>query len=250
MDRFEAVLKPKMVSDKIEFIQAAAKRFSEFGTPNFFDLVHDHQEQVFATLKTHYRNVIPAFGMMALSAVRTKQMKSADENDLFLDLTRQWLSTEGLKRSKLIADTTEADVLAAIEAGLTEGLGTAAIASNISDVTDLSSWRSELIARTETHAAANFGSVESVRQAQSKLGVTMLKAWSPTLDSRTRPEHANMEGSDPIPMDATFTVGGEELDRPGDPAGSPENVLNCRCLLVYSEAESASNDSGNSNSSD
>jgi hypothetical protein len=24
-------------------------------------------------------------------------------------------------------------------------------------------------------------------------------------------------------------VGGEELDYPGDPAGSPENIIQCRC---------------------
>src|SRR5947209_1758406 len=89
---------------------------------------------------------------------------------------------------------------------------TFAAASRIQSVTDLSTGRAELIARTETHAAATYASVESVRSAQDRLGVTMLKSWLPTLDSRTRPAHADMAGSDPIPMDATFLVDGEELD--------------------------------------
>ncbi len=67
--------------------------------------------------------------------------------------------------------------------------------------------------------------------------MTMLKAWSPTLDDRTRPEHAAMDGSEPIGMDELFDVGGEMLDRPGDPAGSPENTISCRCVCTYSEAE-------------
>jgi hypothetical protein len=30
-------------------------------------------------------------------------------------------------------------------------------------------------------------------------------------------------------MDQPFIVGGEALQFPGDPAGSPEMVINCRC---------------------
>ena len=95
----------------------------------------------------------------------------------------------------------------------------------------------QMIARTETHAAANYASTESVRAAGEKLGVKMLKEWLPTIDGRTRPAHAEMAGSDPIPMDDKFLVNGEEMDRPGDPGASPDNVINCRCVLGYSEAE-------------
>lgn len=247
MDRFEAALRPKIVADKNEFIRAAAKRYAEHGTPNFFDLVHKHQEQLFGTLKAHYIRIIPVFGALALSTIHSKRMKASAEDDLFIDLANDWIHTEGLKRSKLIADTSEADVLGAISDGMEEGLGTAAIASEISDLTDLSDWRSELIARTETHAAANYASVESIRKAQDKLGVTMLKAWSPTIDDRTREDHAAMEGSEPIAMDEMFLVGGEEMDRPGDPGASPAQTCNCRCVLVYSEAPDTSGSSSSSN---
>jgi hypothetical protein len=236
MDRFETKLKPQIVADKKEFIDAAANRYEEHGTPNFFDLVDNHQHQLFETLKDHYRKVIPAFAALSISQVKSRQFKDDEEDSLFSDLADRWIHTEGLKRSKLIADTSEADVLAAIADSMEAGDGTAEIASAIRDVTDLSAFRSELIARTETHAAATYASVEGVRAAQDKLGVTMLKQWLPTIDSRTRPAHADMDGSDPIPMDEKFIVDGEELDRPGDPAGSAENVINCRCTLVYQEA--------------
>jgi hypothetical protein len=237
LDRFEAKLHPKIVIDKNEFIRAAAQRYADHGTVNFFDLVDKHQNQLFDTLSAHYRKVIPAFGALSLSEVKSRQFKDDDEDSLFIDLANQWVHTEGLKRSKLIADTSEADVLAAISDGLEDGDGTAAIARSIAGVTDLSSYRADLIARTETHAAASYAGIESVRHAEDKLGVTMLKSWLPTLDNRTRPAHADMEGTDPIPLDDTFLVDGEEMDRPGDPAGSPENTINCRCALAYQEAQ-------------
>ena len=237
MDRFEASLRKQMVADKAEFIGACAAAYREHGTPNFFHLVDEHQQTVFESLKSHYRRVIPAFGALSLSRVKSRQFKAAAEDGLFADLADRWIHTEGLKRSKLIADTTEADVLAAISTGFDEGEGTAAIADRIQDVTDLSGFRAELIARTETHAAANYASVESVRTAEDKLGVKMLKTWMPTIDGRTRPEHAAMSGSPAIPMDQMFLVGGEEMDRPGDPSGSAENVIGCRCTLGFEEKE-------------
>jgi hypothetical protein len=235
LDTFEARLKPKIAEDKNSFIKAAAARYADHGAVNFFDLVDKHQNQLFDTLKEHYRKVIPAFGALSLSQVKSRQFKDSEEDELFSDLADRWIHTEGLKRSKLIADTSEADVLSAISDGMDQGLGTAAIASMIAGVTDLSDFRSDMIARTETHAAANYAGIESVRNAEKKLGVKMLKSWLPTLDDRTRPAHADMDGSDPIPTDESFIVDGEEMDRPGDPAGSPENVINCRCTLGYEE---------------
>ncbi|WP_020471479.1 phage minor head protein [Zavarzinella formosa] len=235
MDRFESLFKGKIVADKDKFITACASEYRTHGVPNFFHLVDKHQGELFDSLKAHYRMVIPAFGALSLSQVKSRQFKATAEDALFEDLANRWVHTEGLKRSKLIADTSEADVLAAISSGIEDGLGTAEIADDIQKVTGLSDWRAESIARTETHAAANYASVESVRQAEDRLGVRMLKEWLPTLDGRTRPAHAEMEGSDPIPMEDKFLVDGEEMDRPGDPAGSAENVISCRCVLGFSE---------------
>jgi len=141
LDRFEARLRDQVVADKDAFITACAATYREHGVPNFFHLAHDHQEQLFATLRAHYERVVPAFGALALGQVKSRQFKASAEDDLFISLARRWVHTEGLKRSKLIADTTEADVLAAISTGLDEGEGTAAIADRIAAVSDLSDWR-------------------------------------------------------------------------------------------------------------
>ena len=86
-----------------------------------------------------------------------------------------------------------------------------------------------------------FGSIRAVSHRrlciEKKLGITLEKAWSPTMDDRTRPDHAAMDPNDFIPLDAKFIVGGEEADRPGDPPLSAGNQINCRCVQIQREAE-------------
>ena len=55
-----------------------------------------------------------------------------------------------------------------------------------------------------------------------------IKIWVATLDGNTRDAHAGADGQE-VPIDMPFNVGGEALMFPGDPNGSAENVINCRC---------------------
>ena len=55
---------------------------------------------------------------------------------------------------------------------------------------------------------------------------------------RGQSAHAEMVDYGGIPLDETFIGGGEEMDRPGDPAGSAWNAVNCRCTLIMRQAES------------
>ena len=43
----------------------------------------------------------------------------------------------------------------------------------------------------------------------------------------------NLELVRAVKMGGMFEVGGEELEYPGDPNGSPENVIQCRCQALY-----------------
>jgi hypothetical protein len=56
------------------------------------------------------------------------------------------------------------------------------------------------------------------------------KIWVSSLDDRTRPSHRAAHGQR-VPFSESFTVGGELLDFPGDPSGSPGEVNNCRCYI-------------------
>lgn len=56
------------------------------------------------------------------------------------------------------------------------------------------------------------------------------KLWIATIDSRTRDTHFAADGQR-APLKGKFTVGGVELDRPGDPTGPAREVRNCRCRV-------------------
>ena len=65
-------------------------------------------------------------------------------------------------------------------------------------------------------------------------GLVMMKNWEATPDERTRAWHRGVES---VPLDDPFIVDGEELQVPGDPAGSAGNVINCRCTITYTSEE-------------
>lgn len=56
----------------------------------------------------------------------------------------------------------------------------------------------------------------------------MGKTWITVGDDRVRPAHAAANG-ETVPINQPFIVGGEKLFFPGDPRGSPWNIINCRC---------------------
>jgi len=86
--------------------------------------------------------------------------------------------------------------------------------------------RAITIARTEIVSAANAGALEAGRQA----GATK-KRWIATIDERTRPTHLAADGQ-VVGIDDYFVVGGALLRYPGDPAGPPKEIINCRCSMT------------------
>ena len=86
------------------------------------------------------------------------------------------------------------------------------------------------IARTETTRVESFARW-SVGKKAEKAGLKVVKEWVATKDSRTREWHNEADGQQ-VPLDEPFIVGDEELMYPGDPNGSAENVINCRCTMI------------------
>lgn len=89
--------------------------------------------------------------------------------------------------------------------------------------------RAKTIARTETTAAASFGHMTAARSST----ILLEKFWIPAAQpGRTRESHLAMLGSPGVDLEGKFIVGGEEMDRPGDPDASGKNVINCRCSVA------------------
>jgi uncharacterized protein with gpF-like domain len=93
--------------------------------------------------------------------------------------------------------------------------------------------------RTEGTNIANYATMQS---AQSIFPASQLKKeWIASFDDRTRDAHAEADGQIVMQSDP-FLVGGEQLLYPGDPAGSSENVINCRCSVAPFPVENAEAD--------
>lgn len=90
--------------------------------------------------------------------------------------------------------------------------------------------RAETIVRTEMGRV--FGTANQATLSDAAQSVPgMKKQWIAEVDDRTREDHIDADGQI-VGWDEPFIVGGEELDYPGDPAGSAEQTINCRCVSV------------------
>lgn len=227
LDRMERGFRNKLVRIKNANIRAAAESYEATGSVPAH-LKEQHVRRLNTALTEQYMRVIPP--------IATMTRRELGKKATFLNLMTEWVTREALRKAKIIAATDSDDISDAIAEGIAEGLGTAEIARNIRKVSELTLNRSNVIARTETHAAATYGSIQTVRDAEQELGVRMLKQWLPTGDDRTRDDHAAMANHPPIPLDEKFIVGGELMDRPGDPSASPGNVISCRCTMLFTEA--------------
>lgn len=100
---------------------------------------------------------------------------------------------------------------------------------HVLDVTGTENWpaRAKTVAVTEVHRAWNMGGLAAALRAQQRLG-PLTKRWDAKDDSATRPGHRRADGQT-VSINQPFIVNMEPLMVPGDPSGSPSNVINCRC---------------------
>jgi uncharacterized protein with gpF-like domain len=144
-----------------------------------------------------------------------------------------FIETRMGRKITAIDETSREMIRRAIEKGISEGKGMEQIADDIDRAVDLEpivANRAMVIARTEVISASNFGSQLGARST----GLQLEKQWLATPDTRTRDSHADADGQT-RKLDEEYIVGGEALMFPGDPQGSAENVINCRCTEVYAE---------------
>lgn len=141
----------------------------------------------------------------------------------------EWIRTEGVQKVTQIVGTTQTDLQKVISSGIQDGASEKEIAKRIRAVApSISGTRSDTIARTETHAAANTSALATAKAT----GLNLVKEWAAAEDERTRKAHDDADGQR-RELDEPFNVGGEELNRPGDPNGRAANVINCRCAVLY-----------------
>ena len=162
--------------------------------------------------------------------------------DFFRRLAADYVNREAIRRRiTSVSETTRNTIITQITRGQSEGLGTESIAKLISDaIFGVSRQRGALIARTETHGAANYGADGAARAT----GLKLRKEWVSAEDDRTRNSHKLANGQI-VDMDQPFriaipldqrTIGGDEFELmmiPGDDTASAGNVINCRCAVSH-----------------
>lgn len=129
-----------------------------------------------------------------------------------------------------VADEVFASVKSSIQEGLNAGETTEELSARVrAQFGDMSRGRSRRIAMTETAAAYGTARQEGMTQA----GVPY-KRWLNSGGDNVRAAHIECNNQT-VPVTDPFTVGGEHLMHPGDPSGSPANVINCHCVAVAVE---------------
>jgi phage portal protein BeeE/uncharacterized protein YoaH (UPF0181 family) len=130
-------------------------------------------------------------------------------------------------RMKDVAENTWETVKERISSGMESGDSIAQIADSVrSTFNDMSSTRARAVAMTETAAA--YGTAR--QEAMVEAGIES-KEWLTSGNDNVRPAH-QLANHQVVPVNEPFIVDGEQLQHPGDPAGSPGNVINCHCVSI------------------
>lgn len=229
-----------IIREKNRYIRAAADRFPALGRLDDGEFT-DHSLLMVMLAERYQGRAIRLATRFALGGF--KQFVGMERKDaweaLWVYLIRKWISEWGASRAKETAATTRADLQRVIDAAVAPDVefNPVAVATSLLKVRDISPMRAVTIAQTEVHNAMMYASQEGASKLSRDNGVQLNKRWLPVIDERTRVNHAVMAGHPAIPLDADFVVGGEKMQRPGDPRGSRANVIRCRCALAYEVVE-------------
>jgi len=166
-----------------------------------------------------WHSLFVAFGKQALEDVAARyDMVVPDGSEIL-----KWIRAQESKHSKLVNDTTADEISKILADARANGESIADMVAKTKQYFDGISYRAERVARTNVIAVNN----ASAQDVYVENGVKKHE-WLATNDDRTRDDHAEADGQ-VRDIDEPFDVGGEKLMYPGDPAGSAEETISCRC---------------------
>lgn len=197
--------------------------------------LREHPDKIERILTAFWMRAFLLFGKRLLDSLAPKSASPDEQKDAVSDVTaraQRWIGQNGTRKIVQIADTTRRDINRAIAAGIEAGEGQRVIAKRIRARTGglIGKRRSNIIARTEVHGA----SVAAGQAAVDAAGIAnqIIRQWIAAQDERTRETHRAADGQQRTQTEP-FNVGGAILMFPGDPNGPPEEVINCRCVVLY-----------------
>ncbi len=168
------------------------------------------------------------------SRVIGRTLREFNRKDFRQDLQetmQKWVARQSTKRAKQIARTTRKGVWQVIRRGNKANLSPEEIAKKLENYLAgrQARLRSKTIARTESHTLNQTIQFLTVKN----LGIKGIrKEWVTMHDEKVRETHDEVDGKKPW-INQPFIVGDFPMMYPGDPKGPPQEIINCRCVLVY-----------------
>lgn len=208
----------------LQQLQRSRRKAADFDTRASADDVFDRQHHFELT-----RDTLEDFVGDTWEAGATQAAKALG---LDFDLFDERVTIAMRARLDVLADvvtgtTYEAIDRAILAEGVAAGEGIPDLADRLRSVfDDLSSWRAETIARTETVGGHNASS----RLVAVDSGVVTRRRWLSASDARVRDTHAALNGYETQGLEDRYPNG---LLHPGDPSGSAEESINCRCVETF-----------------
>lgn len=218
--------------------EIAAEGF-ENGREQGIDIaLRNHPSDMASILIVHWARTFEAFGKRLFDSQKFIQVpQRKDDANEFVARTQKWIRSIGADKVSRINKTTRKLIRDAIDFGVAEGEPISVIADRIVEKTGgkIAARRSIVIARTEVHQAsqaADYEAADVIELRESQ------REWISVADVRTRGTHRKYDpetgrrGADGQKrgMNEPFDVGGDKLLYPGDPTGSPKEIIQCRCV--------------------
>ncbi len=224
----------KKQAQRVREALSGASDMSDIDINSFFNV--DKEAEIYARkFNNIYFDAAEKAGEAGIQASQGKLMdlsiEAKQDPDVFAltPVLRKALEKMILESGTEISKTTLRKIERMMEKALTENWTAEQFTQNIWERLDgLSLSRSRVIANTEMGKVENWGQLEGYKQSE----LVERKGWLSAFLPDTRDDHAAADtfyADNPIPLDQAFEVGGELLQYPGDPGGSPGNVINCKC---------------------
>ena len=189
------------------------------------------------TARKEWRGTVdPLIRLTSRSAVRSVATQVGIGFDILAENLVGYTEKHAAHLVTLITRTTRDAIASSLATGLEKGESMYKLRKRVQESdAAFGKARAENIARTETTGVQNGAQHEALQGFAKRTGAKATKEWLSAGDGRVRDSHDEINGE-------TRGIGerySNGLMYPGEPAGDPAEVCNCRCTQVFSVQKEA-----------
>lgn len=207
------------VVSQLEAMQSRGRAVRSIDPEEVFVVTESEREQIMRILSA----LISERGEDAIA-----ELALAVEVTLTNERAAKFVLSQAQRVLTLTEATTRQALREVIASSVEAGESLSALVERINVMPEFTLTRAQTIARTESISAYNF----ATRDAWEQSGVVEEVEWLSARDGAVRESHADADGQTASSIGGVFDVGGSTLRFPGDPLGSPDETINCRCTLL------------------